>query len=153
MDGELTDDEESMIENEENEQNEGNENKNEDKDLELDAFNDCEANDINLCNKMDNIVYDVRLQDYRQDKNEHHNMFCHRICKEAIQEENNKIVQGVGGPNKSLKTKMEQLQLHERIHCLTESGVLLKNDLSHYLDATKNYRQQLLEQGDMKQKY
>ena len=99
-------------------------NNNEDGQLKIEVFNNREANNVNMCNKMDNLVYDARLHGYQQNKHEQNTLFCHRIYKDAIREENKKLLQGKGGLNESLDTKMEQLQLHERIHRLTEGGAL-----------------------------
>ena len=40
-------------------------NNDEDEQLEIEAFNNREANNVNLCNKIYNLVYDARLRGYQ----------------------------------------------------------------------------------------
>jgi hypothetical protein len=64
------------------------------------------------------------------------------ITVKGLQEANKKICEG--GPDSSVESKCEQLQLHNRLHELYESGRLRKNLLSFYLHHAKIYRENLL---------
>ena len=75
---------------------------------------------------MDTLVYETRIRGYRSNKHEQENFFRHQICEEEIREENKKVMREKGGPNETLESKLDQLELHERIHRLTENRMLSK---------------------------
>ena len=60
----------------------------EDKRVEREAYYDREGNNVNLCDGIDNLIYDARLRGYRVNKHEQENLFQHQISMKAIRTEN-----------------------------------------------------------------
>jgi hypothetical protein len=95
---------------------------------------------LNLCAEADKIVTKSRE--------------C-SIAMESKRSHSHKIMEGahwhgkfddIGGPNESFESKLEQLELHERLHKLNSTGKLGENNLSHYLISMKETRDRQLQQ-------
>jgi len=52
---------------------------------------------------------------------------------EHIRMANQERLDDTGGPNESFESKLEQLELHERLHQLYSSGKLSKNNSCHII--------------------
>jgi hypothetical protein len=57
----------------------------------------------------------------------------HKMTLEHIRMANQERLDDTGGPNESFESKLEQLELHERLHQLYSSGKLSKNNSCHII--------------------
>ncbi len=98
---------------------------------------------LNLCAEADKIVTKSRECSIAMESKRSHS---HKITEEHIGMANQEKLDDIWGPNESFESKLEQLELYERLHKLYSSGKLGKNNLSHYLISMKETRDRQLQQ-------
>jgi hypothetical protein len=75
------------------------------------------------------------------------NEFDHKYEPLKIEDCHRKLLANIGGPDESIATKIEQLEMHQALDDLYyEAGELTRNSFSHYLMASRKQRQVFLAQ-------